>query len=98
VHHRGPSSEEVTFDPTGANPNTGIHQLQNHNAVKLAASHHLTVVLTLNASGKRLLAKFHKLTPKLLLVQGGTTLSTRRVTVKAPPGHKTARHRTGRGR
>jgi hypothetical protein len=62
-------------------------------AVTLAASKQVTVVLTLNASGTQLLAKFHKLTSKLLLAQGGTTVSTRTVRVKAPAKHTMARGR-----
>jgi hypothetical protein len=48
----------------------------------LAAGHSKTIKLTINRTGKKLLAKFHKLPTLLLVLQGGKTVGTHKLTFK----------------
>jgi hypothetical protein len=52
--------------------------------VSITSGTKATVTLTLDAAGRKLLRKFHKLPMLLLVVQGGKTVGARRVTLKLP--------------
>jgi hypothetical protein len=57
----------------------------------IAAGRTATVRISLNGAGRRLVAARHKLTAKLTVAQGNRTISTQKVTFKAP------RHRVRHG-
>ena len=51
--------------------------------VTIRAGHHTTVRITLNQTGRRLLAKYGKLKVKLTITQKGHKASSRMITFKA---------------
>jgi hypothetical protein len=57
--------------------------------VTLSAAHHKTVTLTLNRTGKRLLAKHHRLKVTLTAVQTRKTIAKQTLTFRARPKHHT---------
>jgi hypothetical protein len=57
-------------------------------SAKLSASGRTTVKVALNATGKRLLKKYRKLTTTLRVTQGGKTVSTKKITFRAPAKRK----------
>src|SRR5262249_34513302 len=57
-------------------------------STKLSASRRTTVKIGLNATGERLLKKYRKLTTTLRVIQGGKTVSTKKITFRAPAKRK----------
>jgi hypothetical protein len=63
-------------------------------STKLSASRRTTLKIALNSTGKRLLKKYRKLTTTLRVIQGGKTVSKKKITFRAPAKRKKgAQHR-----
>jgi hypothetical protein len=60
--------------------------------VKIPAGHRETIRITLNRTGRRLLAKHHKLKVKLTITEGRHTVSSRAITFKAKRPSKHEHH------
>ena len=60
--------------------------------VEIRAGHSKKVRITLNTTGRKLLAKNHKLKVRLTITQNGHTVRSRTITFKAKPPRKRKHH------